>query len=140
LIRELDFLFDQIKHGFWVYPALFVTLGASLYALRARKHLLTELAEILSAPNMRLLVCSLVILFVFSRLFGMGSFWHAVMQKHYVREVKNTVEEGIELLCYCIISFAAVTSELHIKHRTAKSIKEIPTGLLTRGALTQSTE
>jgi hypothetical protein len=27
-IRELDFLFDKIAHGFWVYPALAVTCAA----------------------------------------------------------------------------------------------------------------
>ena len=33
LIREHDFLFDLIRHGAWVYPALAVTLAALLMAL-----------------------------------------------------------------------------------------------------------
>ncbi|WNJ97477.1 hypothetical protein RND59_19965 [Vibrio ruber] len=116
-IRELDFLFDYIWHGFWVYPAVFVTLGALAYAWKGKNQVLHEMAEILSVPNMRLLVCSVIILISFSRLFGMGSFWHMVMQGDYIRNVKNIVEEGTELLCYALISYSAVSTQLSMKVR-----------------------
>ncbi|MDW6094169.1 hypothetical protein [Vibrio rhizosphaerae] len=118
-IRELDFLFDYIWHGFWVYPALFVTFCAIVYALRGKTQVFHEMAEILSVPNMRLLVCGVILLLSFSRLFGMGSFWHMVMQDDYVRNVKNTIEEGTELLCYALIGYAAVSTQLYLKARSA---------------------
>jgi hypothetical protein len=37
---------------------------------------------------------------VFSRLFGMGALWHAILGEGYARLAKTTVEEGIELLTY----------------------------------------
>ncbi|MEI8634542.1 hypothetical protein P4S72_25985 [Vibrio sp. PP-XX7] len=114
-IRELDFLFDYIRHGFWVYPALAVTGAAIFYAAGAKKQIVNQLAEILSAPNMRILVCGLFLLLVFSRLFGMGPFWKMIMQDHYMRGVKDVAEEGIELLCYGLIAYASVSTQLYLK-------------------------
>lgn len=57
---------------------------------------------------MPMLITAVVLLLVFSRLYGMGSFWHSVMEEHYLREVKNLSEEAIELLCYSLISLSAV--------------------------------
>jgi len=37
---------------------------------------------------MKLMIFSVMFLFVFSRLFGMGSFWRQVMQDNFVYEVK----------------------------------------------------
>ncbi len=108
LIRENDAFFDYIVHGFWVYPALAVTFAAITYAVRNGKQTLDQLAVILSSSYMNMLVLGLIMLLVFSRLFGMGSFWQGVMAEHYVRDVKNIVEEGSELLAYCIIAFSSI--------------------------------
>ncbi|CAM3545311.1 hypothetical protein VA7868_03046 [Vibrio aerogenes CECT 7868] len=118
-IRELDFLFDAITHGFWIYPALLVTFAAIVYACSGKKQAWYSLGSICHAPNMRLLVASLMVLLVFSRLMGEASFWKAIMQDGYVRVVKNAIEEGIELLCYAMIAISAVSCELWLtkKHR-----------------------
>ncbi|SHO59020.1 hypothetical protein [Vibrio quintilis] len=131
-IRELDFLFDEISHGFWVYPALLVTIAAVLYAVSGRQQAWFSLGSICSAPNMRLLIASLMILLVFSRLMGEASFWKLVMQDGYVRVVKNAIEEGIELLCYAMIAISAVSCELyltrkHKDHRTTHQEEIIQT-------------
>ncbi|MCW1890551.1 hypothetical protein OK016_20470 [Vibrio chagasii] len=42
----------------------------------------------MASPHMNLLVTGVMLLLVFSRLFGMGS-WHNVMGDDYVRAVKN---------------------------------------------------
>ena len=44
----------------------------------------------------------------FSRLFGRGSFWEAVMGDSYMRLVKNIAEEGTELMGYALLVIAAV--------------------------------
>jgi len=54
---------------------------------------------------------------VFSRLYGMGSFWQHVMGEHYVRDVKNISEEGIELLCYSLIALSAVRTRRELKRQ-----------------------
>lgn len=108
-IRELDSFFDQyIYHGFWVVPALIVAISAIGYALTDRKNTLLNLDEFLKNNNFSSLCLGLAILLVFSRLFGMGSFWHQVMGDDYIRIVKNIAEEGTELLGYTIIFYASV--------------------------------
>lgn len=108
LIRENDMLLDYIAHGFWVYPALAVTFGAIGYAIRNGKQSLDQLAVILNSSYMNMLILGIVLLLVYSRLFGMGDFWKGVMAEHYVRDVKNIAEEGTELLAYCIIAFSSI--------------------------------
>ncbi|MDF5473975.1 NAD(P)-dependent oxidoreductase, partial [Vibrio parahaemolyticus] len=64
------------------------------------KGTVNEMARILQVPHMKLLIGAVVLLLVFSRLYGMGSFWQQVMNESYIRDVKNISEEGMELLCY----------------------------------------
>ncbi len=66
---------------------------------------------------MNLLVTGVMLLLVFSRLFGMGSFWHNVMGDDYVRAVKNIAEEGTELLAYCLIAFASLKTVIGITRK-----------------------
>ena len=66
-----------------------------------------ELATYLKIPHMKLMIFSVMFLFVFSRLFGMGSFWRQVMQDNFVYEVKAMIEEGTELLAYGLILYSA---------------------------------
>lgn len=111
-VRELDFWFDQIVHGAWVYPAVAIAGSAIFYACKNGKRTLDQLALILASPHMNLLVTGVMLLLVFSRLFGMGSFWQGVMDEHYIRNVKNIAEEGTELLSYSLITFAAIKTVL----------------------------
>ena len=113
-IRELDHWFDMIAHGAWAYPAIIIAVSAIFYAVKNGKRSLDQLACILASPHMSLLVTGLMLLLVFSRLFGMGSFWHNVMGDDYVRVVKNIAEEGTELLAYCLIAFASIKTVLGI--------------------------
>jgi len=115
LIRELDAYFDLIFHGFWLYPALVVTLFCIHYALR-QDNLNAQMAQSLTDKYMQMLITFVVLLFVFSRLYGMGNFWEAVMGSHYVRDVKNISEETIELLFYAFIAFYA--------HKTSISLTQ----------------
>nr|WP_241033722.1 hypothetical protein [Vibrio maerlii] len=113
-IRELDFLFDMIAHGSWVYPALAITFAALAYAAKDIRGTINQLAEILRSPYMNILIIGLMLLLVYSRLFGMGNFWKGVMSEHYVRDVKNIAEEGTELLAYLIISFGSIRTYLSL--------------------------
>ena len=115
LIRENDAFFDYISHGFWLYPALVATFTALVYATRNGKQTLDQLVVILSASYMNMLIWGVIMLLVYSRLFGMGSFWHGVMGEHYVRDVKNIAEEGSELLAYCIIAFSSFKIQRQFK-------------------------
>lgn len=114
-IRESDMWFDLVFHGAWVVPALMVTAAACYYAYRGGLTSVQQLADILNSRYMPTLITAVVLLLVFSRLYGMGSFWHTVMGEHYLRDVKNLSEEAIELMCYCIIAFCSVKTYLLLK-------------------------
>ncbi|MFA0413679.1 hypothetical protein AB4520_07695 [Vibrio renipiscarius] len=114
-IRENDGWLDHIAHGSWVYPAVLTAVAAIIYAAKNGKQSVTQLAVILNAPSANLLILGLIMLLVYSRLMGMGGFWKDVMSEHYVRDVKSIVEEGTELLAYCIIAYASVKIQRHLK-------------------------
>lgn len=113
-IRELDYWFDMIVHGAWVVPALLVAGSAIFYAIKNGKRTIDQLALILASPHMNMLITGVMLLLVFSRLFGMGSFWHGVMGEHYISNVKTIAEEGTELLAYCLIAFASLKTVIGI--------------------------
>lgn len=117
MIREMDYWFDMIHHGSWVFPALALTVLACAKAYQGGKGTVNEMATILQSPYMKLLIGSVILLLVFSRLYGMGSFWQHVMGEHYVRDVKNISEEGMELLCYSLIALSAVRTRRELKRQ-----------------------
>ncbi|NGN96126.1 hypothetical protein G5S52_00205 [Grimontia sp. S25] len=109
LIRELDMFFDQLVfHGFWVYPASIVAASAILFSLTNRAETAAQFAAFVKHRHFALLCLGLVLLLVFSRLFGMGSLWREVLDEGYVRAAKNIAEEGTELMAYVIIFYASL--------------------------------
>lgn len=108
-VRELDSFFDELFfHGFWIYPALLIAMITISYALLARKQTLASLFLFMKNHNFVVLCLGLSIIFVFSRLLGMGSMWHQILGNNYLRIIKNIIEETSELLGYTIIFYAAV--------------------------------
>lgn len=108
LIREMDFLFDRVHHGAWVWFALTVTL---ICLWRAARHLpatLAGLVNFLRHPSWNMMAAGLLTILVFSRLFGMHELWETLMLDGYNRTVKNMVEEGTELLGYSFCLLASL--------------------------------
>ncbi|ERK17067.1 hypothetical protein L579_3962 [Pantoea sp. AS-PWVM4] len=108
LIRELDFLFDIIKHGCWVWFALAVTAASLAMALRQPKQILPGLVELVQHRSWQMMASGLLAVLVFSRLFGMHQLWEHLMLDGYNRVVKNMAEEGSELLGYSLCLIASV--------------------------------
>lgn len=104
LIRELDGLFDTIVHGFWVYPALVWTGFMLTLAARFRQGLAAAMAAATRSQSFVYITVGLVIVLAFSRIFGTGSLWAAVLDGAVVATVvKNSVQEGLELLGYLLV-------------------------------------
>jgi hypothetical protein len=106
LIREMDFLFDEIRHGAWVWLALAV---AAVCLWRAGRHpsaTLAGLVHFLHHHSWNMMAAGLLTILVFSRLFGVHELWETLMLDGYNRTVKNMAEEGTELLGYsfCLLS------------------------------------
>ncbi|ARF47937.1 hypothetical protein [Pantoea stewartii] len=108
LIRELDFFFDLVRHGSWVWFALATALASFAVAMRTPRQTLRTLANLLHHNRWPVMATGLMIVLVFSRLFGMNTLWQHLMPDHYNRGVKNMAEEGIELLGYSLCWLAGL--------------------------------
>lgn len=111
LLRELDFLFDHISQGFWVWPVL-LTLIAT--ALLARKHpFLAPFRLYLQSKPYLFTLFGLITVIVFSRLFGSGNvLWEDLMGVDYDHDYKSAIQEGMELYGYLFIGYGAVLTAL----------------------------
>lgn len=108
LIRELDFAFDAIQHGSWVWFALAVTAGSLAVALRTPKQTVKGLATLVQHRSWPVMASGFLVVLVFSRLFGIHALWQHLMLGDYNRVVKNMAEEGTELLGYSLCWLASV--------------------------------
>ncbi|MBA4500971.1 hypothetical protein [Marinobacterium marinum] len=113
LIREHDFLFDAVQHGWWKYPALAVTALALLGARSYPGTVLQAMARFTRAPGYSQLLTGLVVVMVFSRVFGTGALWQELMQEQYDNLYKSVIQEGLELLGYLLIAKACIRMHLH---------------------------
>lgn len=109
-IRELDFLFDYIVHGFWLYPALAVLALGIIIALRNKGTFLSPLLNYLTGREATFVYLGFALLIIFTRLFGTGDLWEGVMKENYDPRVKAAIQEGLELLSYMLIAYGAVVS------------------------------
>jgi len=103
LMRELDGLFDPISHSAWLWPCLAIAGSAVFFALKPanRRRTATDLAAFMRSPTFAALSTGMAVL-IFSRVFGMGVFWHHILGEGYARLAKTAVEEGVELMAYSI--------------------------------------
>jgi hypothetical protein len=108
LIREADAVLDNILHGFWLYPALTVSLASVFYARRCAGTVMKPLLEHMDSKNFAYIVIGLLITVVFSRTFGSGQFWREVMGEDYAIMYKSVIQEGLELLGYVFVLFGSL--------------------------------
>ncbi len=106
-IREMDHWLDKVSKGFWVYSAMLTAISAIMYSVRQRKDVLPAMAAFTSTRSYPYIVTGLLVVMLFSRLFGTGSFWQEVMTENYHPAYKRIIQEGIELLGYMLIAFGS---------------------------------
>lgn len=127
LMRELDGLFDPISHSAWCWPFLLIAVTSLKVAFNRanREHTLRGLAAFVKTPAFGTLSTGLCVL-VFSRVFGMGSFWHLILNEGYARLAKTTVEEGVELMTYAMWLMGSV--DYYVQGRSAAAERHVVKG------------
>ncbi|TVR80708.1 MAG: hypothetical protein EA409_07750, partial [Saprospirales bacterium] len=112
-----DSFFDEnFFDGFWQLIVWLTVAVAGFITIKNFKKLVSQLTVVHHQFSFGVLLVGLVILHVFSRLYGKTSNWQNLLDDAYVRTVKDASEESIELLGYTIITIAVF--ELMIFMRT----------------------
>ncbi len=106
-IRELDRLFDMIWKGFWIWPVWVLSVTAITYALiSCRDTVIKPMSDFIGTRSYFHLMHGLVMILVFSRVFGSGNlFWAGVMGDDYNIVFKSAMQEGLELYGYLSVFY-----------------------------------
>lgn len=90
-IREFDSTFDKIVHGFWVFPMLAVLAGGTILVVRHRDTVVVPMLHHLQTRQATFVFIGVLMLIVFTRLFGTGSLWEPIMGADYNAAYKSTI-------------------------------------------------
>jgi hypothetical protein len=117
-VRESDFIMDTLvaKHS-WKIGVALILIGMILYAAKHLRKIYVSVLKFVHLPSFGIFLSGLLVLAAFSRLFGYGPFWKAIMDHPSYRTVKTIVEEGVELMGYFLILIAACEYYHHAKIR-----------------------
>ncbi|WP_195821711.1 hypothetical protein [Roseobacter sp. MH60115] len=106
-VRENDGFLDHIRHGFWVFPAMCVAIAGGLSALHCRDSIVIPFLRHFEQRETTYIFIGLLVVLVFSRLFGTTSLWQPLMADAYDASFKTVVQEGLELLGYALIAYGS---------------------------------
>jgi len=114
-LRELDHYFDMIVHGFWVYPTVLLASLVITYAVKHSDNLVSSVREFSQTNAYFNILMGLVIIMIFSRLFGSGTLWKGVMNDDYQHVYKTIIQEGLELFGYVFLFIGSFHQYLEVK-------------------------
>lgn len=109
LMREMDALFDEISQGFWFWPAIVIAVSSIIYATAySRNTVIKAMNAFVKTKPYYFILIGLIILLVFSRVFGSGSLiWQDLLGEAYSKAFRASLQEGLELLGYVYIAYGA---------------------------------
>lgn len=110
LIREQDGFLDALGKGSWAYLVALVALASLFHAWRAGLPAVVQpMAAFIGSRAYYYLLFALLLVLVFSRLFGSGhTIWQFIPGLENPKHFKNTVQEGIELAGYIFLFLSSV--------------------------------
>lgn len=117
-IRESDYFLDELvaRHA-WKMIVLLTVILVAVYVIKNAGRVLASVLDFLCQPSFGVFMSALLIVLVFSRLFGYGDFWEALIEGGYYRVIKTIAEEGTELLGYALL-FISSCEYLHAARMT----------------------
>lgn len=123
-IRESDFVMDTyVAEDSWKICVATVFLLIAVYSLKNMRSLYRSILRFIHLPSFGIFLSGLLVLMAFSRLFGYGPFWKAIMDNPSYRTVKTIVEEGVEQMGYFLVLIAAFEYLHDARMRTRLSRK-----------------
>ena len=120
-LRELEYYFDMIVHGFWVYPTLLLASLVITYAVKHSENFISSVHLFIQTNAYFNILVGLVIIMIFSRLFGSGTLWKDVMNDDYHHIYKTIIQEGLELFGYVFLFIGSFHQLREVKALNAKN-------------------
>lgn len=109
LIREQDALLDsRVFNGAWQLLVSLTVLPILFVVIRQRRRFAAEFASYANSLSFGLFAAGFLTTYVFSRLYGRGDFWQAILQENYLRDFKSAAEEVVELFGYALLLIAVI--------------------------------
>lgn len=107
-VREGDYFLDKIMDGLWQILAISVFL-ISIYIANKHKHtILPALSYYWNTRGFGYLAIGLLTVLLFSRIFGTGNLWRAILMENYTNLFKTAIQEGLELFGYAITFYGVL--------------------------------
>ncbi|MGE4518455.1 MAG: hypothetical protein AB7E04_03010 [Desulfobacteraceae bacterium] len=116
-IREMDGFLDNIWKGFWLLPAIF-TAGCSVFfaLFYCKDSIIDPMADFIDSKPYFFIITGLIIIIVFSRVFGSGSLiWKHILPGEPAYISKTFIQEGLELYGYLFITHGSLINFFKIK-------------------------
>jgi hypothetical protein len=108
-VRESDYFLDVlVAHHAWKVIVTLIAVSMAVYSAGRIKEVYRSVLLFISRPCFGIFLSGALVLVVFSRLFGYGPFWNAIMDDCSYRTVKTIVEEGVEQMGYFLILISSV--------------------------------
>lgn len=122
LIREYNNFFQEYLFvGAWT-TLLLITGIVTAYLVYKRRHMLIPaITDFIQRSSFGLMVAGFLTIVVFSRLFGLPSFWEPIMGDTFMRPVMRVAEEGTELLGYTILMLGALEYAVSVWQQQKKA-------------------
>ncbi|KGE77380.1 hypothetical protein CVH10_04770 [Halomonas sp. ND22Bw] len=109
LIREQDAWLDEyVFDGAWQILVSLLVLPILFVVIRHGRAFAAELERYAMTFSGGLFAAGFLGTYVFSRLYGRGDMWKAVLGEHYVRVFKDAAEEVTELFGYTLMCIAMI--------------------------------
>ena len=129
LIREFNnFAYEYLFPYAWQVGALLVAVPFLVFIARNFRSFLRELTAAANTYSFAILLVGMLVLQLFSRLYGLPFWWQKLMGDGYMRVVMRASEESIELLGYSILCIGACEFYLFTRQQ-ATDIPPAPTVL-----------
>ncbi|QFT86005.1 hypothetical protein FIU88_13605 [Halomonas sp. THAF12] len=109
LIREQDAWLDEfVFDGAWQILVSLLVLPILFVVIRNGRAFAAELERYAATFSGGLFAAGFIGTYVFSRLYGRGEMWEAVLGEQYIRVFKDAAEEVTELFGYTLLCIAMI--------------------------------
>lgn len=116
LIREQDAWLDaNVFDGAWQALVTLLVLPVLYVVIRGRRAFAAELERFAMSFSGGLFAAGFLATYAFSRLYGRGEMWQALLGEAYLRTVKDAAEEITELFGYTLLVIAMLELVLMVR-------------------------